>query len=322
MWFSVWALVVFFTTPIYCYSDEMFRTLEYDSYLSNTIYCVEKLFLSDPFHNGQYYMEKQGLDLVKVFHTDILRGQISCTSMIAVNHTAKQISIIYRGSVTVFDWIVDFSFPPVPYEPASGAGKCPGNCLVHIAVYDQFKLTFHEVYSEFKSVYDAHPDYEVIVTGLSLGGGYAYLMGIEMQLMGYKPRVTTFGGMRVGNKEMNKWVDELFQSEEIAKRVNNNETPHNAFYRVVQAFDIVPLVPPGPIFNQAGVQFTIRDDGTFHPAKEAVTFEGAKPHLKEIISDILLNGRFLDLLRVPVHVNYLRRMGPPCLPDSQSLDGR
>ncbi|AGO11517.1 AaceriAER452Cp [[Ashbya] aceris (nom. inval.)] len=321
MWPSLWLFIISFASSVCCFSDEMFDTLKYDAYLTNTIYCVEKQFLSDPFHNGQYFMEQQGLKLVKVFHPDLLRGQISCTSMIAINDTAKQISIIYRGSATIFDWVVDFLYPAVPYQPVSGAAKCPGNCLVHMAVYDQFKLAWDDIYSVFKPLHAKNPDYEVIVTGLSLGGGYAYLMGIEMQVLGYKPHVTTFGSLRMGNKDLNNWVDELFQSEEIAKKVNNNEAPRNAFYRVVQEADIVPLVPPGPIFTQSGVQFTVRNETNWHPTKADLTFEGAKPRLREIVSDILLNGRIFDLLRVWVHINYLRRMTLPCLPDSASIDG-
>ncbi|AAS53133.1 AER454Cp [Eremothecium gossypii ATCC 10895] len=319
--FKFLLLLLPFFLHVHSFSDEMFDTLKYVSYLTNSVYCVNTLILTDPFHDGKWYMEQQGLNVVKVFDPDMTRGQFSCYSMIAINDTAKQISIIFRGSVTIQDWIVDFIFPGVPYQPLSGAGKCTGDCFVHSGVYEQFKLAYNDIYSAFKPVHDAHPDYEVIITGHSLGGGYAYLMAIELQLLGYKPLVVTYGGMRIGGADVNKWIDGLFNSEEVAKRVRNNESPRNAFYRVVQEFDIVPLVPPGPAYTHAGVQFTIRDDSSFWAPKSAVTFEGANPPLREIITNILLSGRMLDLLRAGSHVKYFRRLAIPCFQDSVSIDG-
>ncbi|AGO11515.1 AaceriAER454Cp [[Ashbya] aceris (nom. inval.)] len=313
-------LLVPFFLSAHSLSDEMLDTLQYVSYLANTVYCVESLLLTDPFHNGKWYMEQQGLKVNMIFDPGN-RGQMSCYSQIAVNDTAKQISIVFRGSVTIQDWLVDFDFLGTPYESLSGAGKCPGDCFVHEGVYQQFKLSFKDLYAQFKEVHDAHPDYEVIVTGHSLGGGYTYLMGIELQLLGYKPLVVSYGALRMGGTDMNNWVDSLFHSEEVAKRVNNNEAPRNAFYRVVQEYDLVPLVPPGPAYNHAGVQFTIRDDSSFWAPRSSVTFEGAKPPLKEILTNILLSGRLLDLLRTISHLKYFRRMAIPCLPDSVSIDG-
>ncbi|AEY97441.1 FAER453Cp [Eremothecium gossypii FDAG1] len=274
-------------------------------------------------------MERQGLDVVKVFHPDMLRGEISCTSMITKNDTAKQIAIIFRGSTVIQDWIIDvlstpipFILAPTPYQPVSGAAKCPGNCLTHTGVYDQFKKAFKDIYAVFKPLKDTHPDYEVIVTGLSLGGGYAHFMGIELQLLGYKPHVCAFGSLRIGNKDFNDWVDDIFQSEDVSRRIRNNEMPRNAFYVVMQEWDIVSMIPAGPTFTRSGVEFKIRNDETFFPEKKDITFEGAKQPLKDFFSEYVLSGRLLDVLRTIVHLNYFRRQGWPCLPDSSSLDGR
>lgn len=49
-----------------------------------------------------------------------------------------------------------------------------------------------------------------MLVGHSLGGAVAALAGIEVQLRGWRPQVTTFGEPKVGNEQFVKFFDETF----------------------------------------------------------------------------------------------------------------
>jgi len=54
-----------------------------------------------------------------------------------------------------------------------------------------------------------HPDYQLLITGHSMGGALATLLGISYQNLGKSPLVITFGQPRVGNSAFAKFVDEV-----------------------------------------------------------------------------------------------------------------
>ena len=87
---------------------------------------------------------------------------------------------------------------------------------------------------------EQYPDYELILVGHSLGGAVAALAGIEMQLRGWEPTVTTFGEPKVGNKGFAEFLAKMFRLEGAAGDFSAQEW---RFRRVTHARDPVPLLP-------------------------------------------------------------------------------
>ncbi|AGO13451.1 AaceriACL114Wp [[Ashbya] aceris (nom. inval.)] len=301
------------------YSVEVYNELKHFAYVSNAAYCVSTPLLPTLLQTGSVLMQKDGLRVVNVFKPRILDERVSCSGYIGLNDTAKKIVIAFRGSVTVPDWLVDFSFIPTQYVPVKSDKRCEGNCLVHHGVYNQFKAGFNEIYGTLSKVIQQHPDYEVVVTGHSLGGGYAYLMGLELQLLGHKPHVITYAGLRMGNVDLNRWYDKVFDNVKKAEELKNGGNPRNAYIRLVQTRDIVPLVPTGPIYTHAGILFTITDVNSDIPLQAGVRFDGCNTKLTELVGDILFSGKILSLVRILDHNKFFRRMALPCTENSLKL---
>ncbi|AMD18678.1 HBL224Wp [Eremothecium sinecaudum] len=301
----------------HAYSNEIFERLSYGAFLANSAYCVNTLILNDLFHKGDYFLKKQGLDIVHSFGDTKHHKAYSGTGFVALDKTTKQILVTFRGSATVTDWIVDFDFELVPYQPLATGNQCP-QCSVHHGIYEQFKIFHDEVLKAVTDLHNQHPDFELIVAGHSLGGGYALIMGIEFQLLGFKPSVLTYGALRIGNKEMNQWINSIFKAEEALSRINNGENYYNTFLRVVQTKDLVPLLPPGGSYGHAGILFTIKDASTFNPPMKNVRLDGLSPQPFDVrsVADILK-----AIVKAPgEHLSYLRRMAGLCVRESVMIN--
>lgn len=96
-----------------------------------------------------------------------------------------------------------------------------------------------------------HPDYDLVLVGHSLGGAVAALAGLEMQLRGWNPQVTTFGEPRVGNDALasyfNKNFDDIANSTSGFHEMRNisNKFPDQKqrYRRVTHANDLISLLP-------------------------------------------------------------------------------
>lgn len=107
-----------------------------------------------------------------------------------------------------------------------------------------------------------YPDYTLTLVGHSLGGAVAALAGMEMQLRGWDPVVTTFGEPRVGNKAFVEYLDTVFHLE-------SDNARDWKFRRVTHVNDPVPLVPlnewgyemhSGEIYiSRVGLPFSVDD---------------------------------------------------------------
>lgn len=89
-----------------------------------------------------------------------------------------------------------------------------------------------------------YPDYEIVLVGHSLGGALAALAGIDMQLRGWNPLVTTFGQPRVGNENFVNFLDETFALNG-SNQTSGKEQDRSRmrFRRVTHVNDPVPLLP-------------------------------------------------------------------------------
>lgn len=105
-----------------------------------------------------------------------------------------------------------------------------------------------------------YPDHQVVLVGHSLGGAVAALAGLEMQLRGWEPQVTTFGEPRVGNAAFATFLDNMFNlglTTGMSSKNSTEDTPATKeektlapaparlpqFRRVTHIHDPVPLLP-------------------------------------------------------------------------------
>ena len=138
---------------------------------------------------------------------------------ITVSEKNKRIVTVFRGSESKSDWWYDFMI----YKSRLYTEE-HDDCCVHTGFLKQ--LHTNDVYLKIlKTVTEQlqeHPDYEVYVTGHSLGAALATLCGFEFahNLGDSKITVVSFASPRVGNQKFK----EVFDAKEnlVHYRVTNN----------------------------------------------------------------------------------------------------
>ncbi|CAD5225834.1 unnamed protein product [Bursaphelenchus xylophilus] len=151
-----------------------------------------------------------------------------CFAYTGVAHDEKVIFISFRGTNGIIQLI---------YEARRTVfrNKIPTQAGGNVSEY---------FYSVYRSILDTglarevlqlrhdHPDYDIIVTGHSLGGAMASIAAFDLvtfaKVDAEKVKLVTFGQPRTGDREFAEVHDELI--------------PHA--YRITHARDVVPHVPP------------------------------------------------------------------------------
>lgn len=149
---------------------------------------------------------------------------------IARDDTRKEILIAFRGTTSNQDALTDFSIPLVPFF--SPGVKAPIDAFVHLGFLTSWNAIAGGAIATFKNELIAHPGYNIVSIGHSLGGALASVAGIALQqnFPDSHVRLFTYGQPRVGNKQ-------------FANFVNDNVGTGN-LYRSVHTDDGVPTVIP------------------------------------------------------------------------------
>lgn len=190
---------------------------------------------------------------------------------IALSHSPnpKRIIVAFRGTYSVTNTIIDLSAVPQGYVPypdpqddarggnAGEQNKC-FNCTVHAGFLASWQTARDTVIPHIKAVKERYPDYKVVLVGHSLGGAVAALAGLEMQIRGWNPQVTTFGEPRIGNEALARFLDDRFNlTASRTDSMGKERRGHTMFLddilqdgdedvqyrRVTHANDPVPLLP-------------------------------------------------------------------------------
>ena len=140
---------------------------------------------------------------------------------VTISHAKKRLNIIFRGSESKSDWYYDLKVFKHKLEEKFQGNK--DNVYVHLGFWQQLmnNNSYLNILKLVKEGLSEHPDYELFVSGHSLGGAlctlFGYLLSCEML---NKVTVVSFASPRVGNDE---WK-EVFDSKEnlIHYRVTNN----------------------------------------------------------------------------------------------------
>lgn len=148
--------------------------------------------------------------------------------------------IAFRGSSDVADWIADFDFIPAPYAPVAGFGQ------VHAGFQDIYGCVRASIAANLPAATTGCS--QILITGHSLGAALAVLAAPDvaqgMPPNALEPRLTTFGGPRVGVPDFKAAFDAAIE----------------CCYRVVNFLDIVPLVPPAP-YVHVGAEIAVDSGG-------------------------------------------------------------
>lgn len=161
-----------------------------------------------------------------------------------IGHSASGTAFVaFRGSSDLADWIADFDFVPTRYVPVAGFGQ------VHAGFQDVYACVRDSVAANLPTA--AHGCENILITGHSLGAALAVLAAPDVArtvLAGrpgtIEPRLTTFGGPRVGLPDFAAAFDAAIE----------------CCYRVVNFLDIVPLVPPSP-YVHVGAEIAVDSGG-------------------------------------------------------------
>lgn len=151
----------------------------------------------EKYPKAQIYVTKKSK--VKFF---LVRDDINETQMIVI-----------RGSANLTNWIVDFKFWKIK------------DSWLDIRVHKGFYEATREVF--WDSVFDLNPTYKTTITGHSLGGAIAILLGMYLDNFGHpETDVITFGQPRITNKS------------------GANKFKTFPFQRVIITADLIPHLPP------------------------------------------------------------------------------
>jgi hypothetical protein len=183
------------------------------------------------------YMEVTYINFAE-FEVDLVK-KINSTKtgtqgFVAVDNTKKVLYIVFRGTDQFTDLKMNFKFQQVPIATRCGKGS------VHLGFLEAFQSVKKQILQLDFSIYE---DYEIVITGHSLGGALATLAG-SMPFFKKLIHVVTFGSPKVGDKKFvsafNKCIDST---------------------RIVFEADPVTELPPLPQYHHVSGELRIDSEG-------------------------------------------------------------
>ncbi|KAF1358033.1 lipase precursor [Lizonia empirigonia] len=248
-------------------SQTLFWELEQLARVVDISYCVGTagLGIQQPFRCPSRCADADfaRFELVTAWNTGPFLSD-SCGYMaLAHDPTNPRLILAFRGTYSLANTITDLSTIPQEYVPYPGNdddgatsaylaphlqsaapsdGHAPpadpptcANCSVHTGFYSSWLNTRNVVLPHVTEALAKYPNYQLVLVGHSLGGAIATLAGLDFKARGWHPRVTTFGEPRLGNKNLNAYIDARFNI--------TGDHDSNTLHRVTHAGDPVPLLP-------------------------------------------------------------------------------
>lgn len=155
----------------------------------------------------------------------------------------KTIYLVFRGSSSLENWVVNLTFGKTNYTPVSGA-------QVHQGFYNGYKEASAYFFAQLQAQHAAYPGYTIAVTGHSLGGAQALLAGMDLYqristLNTGNLKIYTVGCPRVGDSNFAYYVE--------GTGITVSRSVHDR--------DIVPHLPPESFgFLHPGVETWDKSD--------------------------------------------------------------
>ena len=182
-------------------------------WLSGASYCEK-----DKYLNMQLSGPAMGFKVTDVLYD----SRTDLQGFIGIKSTS--IYIAFRGSSSILNWLDDFEVKKVPYTTFT---ECI-NCKVHNGFFKAAANLKTQTLDAIYKLKFQYPNYDIIVTGHSLGGAIAQLIAMELYAKSIISQLYNYGQPRVGNMEYSEFVN---------KKINE-------IWRFTHNKDMVPHVPP------------------------------------------------------------------------------
>ena len=157
---------------------------------------------------------------------------------ITISELNKRITVVFRGSESKYDWYYDLSILKK---------QLWGDVYVHSGFYNQLHTNnvYDDLVETIEELIKNHPDYQIYVTGHSLGAALSTLFGFELshKINEQKIVIVSFASPRVGNMSFRNEYD------------NKKNLVH---YRISNDRDIVTAAPMID-YHHTGVNISLTD---------------------------------------------------------------
>ena len=101
------------------------------------------------------------------------------TGYFAVDKTHKLLVLSFRGSSTLSNWIANLDFGLMDVS-----SLCSG-CKAHSGFWKSWETVAEALTLQIEAGLESYPDYELVLTGHSLGAALAALAGTALRNAGY-----------------------------------------------------------------------------------------------------------------------------------------
>jgi len=233
----------------------------------------------------------------------------ACYGIVAKDPRNKRIVMAFAGSSDIAQWIADVK---VSLEQVQVTGQKKVTGSFHSGYYNAWKANRFEWLQVLRQYHSDHPDYEIVVTGHSLGGSLTFAASTDLASEGLAHKVYAFAPARVGNSV---WARSYLQIQ-----------PAEHTFRITHFKDPVPHFPQidmtGANMRHAGIEIHFDKEVSFNSpyhvcqggVEEAADQCGANQYAISV----------LDLPLWPYHLCYpgqcgtgwVGRRGKPCMTGS------
>jgi len=200
----------------------------------------------------------------------IFQFDSDASGLIVQDNTTKRIILVFKGTTTLEEYAIDFDTVQsdyTPYTVSKGINTVDftcKNCKVHAGFYEATQVFMNDAFQKMVDLHKEYPDYEIDVTGHSLGASLAVLAANELRLVGIDVTLINFGSPKVGDPNFASWMDNWYDTTSLTsflKASSGDELPANSYTRVTHYGDIVPIVPFAAMdFSHCGSEVRISED--------------------------------------------------------------
>lgn len=157
-------------------------------------------------------------------------------SYIVTDHRKKEIHIVFRGTQSIRNWIMNLNAFLVHLKGQPrwsfaklNTTKVSSDIMVHSGFLINYMSIRDRLMKTIRKLKQKHQDHHIFINGHSLGGALALLCGIDIhqQMQFQNVSIVTVGGPRVGNLEFDQYM---------------KQTGYRIF-RVINHGDVVPHLP-------------------------------------------------------------------------------
>ena len=257
-----------------------------------------------------------GTKIALVLEAD--KGQLG-SGFIMVDQIRKVVTVVFRSSTTRQDWISDFTILPVDYAPVCDREyrkriklgeiqECKG-CKMHRGFHVFTETLSRNFLEKIEGILESYPDFQIVATGHSLGAALAIMTGIELKLRGYDPLVITYASPRIFNFEMQQWVNDLFEIDNINDDIveAGELSLDRGYIRIIHRDDYIPLMPP--FYHTAGIEVVIEKRNLPHEIED-LSYHGIIEEMGSMLSSRTWGADYFDrMLHTYEHRSYFIDMG-------------